>query len=124
MWTYHWDSDDRLTRISTPEGHRWIYLYDPLGRRVGKERRDTNGRVADRVEFVWDGDRPRHPVPEGASPRCCRAQHTAVRRSHQTDRASSPYRSSPSKVPMGTAFMFPGAGSSYADPVAHYPPGG
>ncbi|GAA2215818.1 hypothetical protein GCM10009850_112860 [Nonomuraea monospora] len=50
-WHYAWDADDRLTDLVTPDGSRWRYVYDPLGRRVAKERLDGT----DRVEFTWDG---------------------------------------------------------------------
>ncbi|WP_053174461.1 DUF6531 domain-containing protein [Nonomuraea sp. SBT364] len=50
-WHYTWDSDDRLTGVTTPDGTRWHYLYDPLGRRIAKQRADGTGRV----DFVWDG---------------------------------------------------------------------
>ncbi|MEV0820579.1 RHS repeat-associated core domain-containing protein [Nonomuraea rubra] len=50
-WRYTWDADDRLTELVTPDGSRWRYVYDPLGRRVAKERHDGT----DRVDFTWDG---------------------------------------------------------------------
>ncbi|NUR84695.1 MAG: RHS repeat protein [Nonomuraea sp.] len=50
-WRYSWDADDHLTGVVTPDGVRWRYLYDPLDRRVAKEREDGTGRV----DFVWDG---------------------------------------------------------------------
>ncbi|MGN9841530.1 RHS repeat-associated core domain-containing protein [Nonomuraea sp. H19] len=50
-WRYTWDADDRLTGVTTPDGATWRYLYDPLGRRVAKER--VNG--SERTDFVWDG---------------------------------------------------------------------
>ncbi|MEV0622953.1 DUF6531 domain-containing protein [Nonomuraea sp. NPDC050404] len=51
-WHYTWDADDRLTTVTTPDGTRWRYLYDPLGRRIAKERADGSQRT----DFVWDGD--------------------------------------------------------------------
>ncbi|MCX5604436.1 DUF6531 domain-containing protein [Streptomyces phaeochromogenes] len=56
-WTYAWDEEDRLTGTVTPEGRRWSYLYDPLGRRVAKELTDGSGNVVERTEFTWDGTR-------------------------------------------------------------------
>ncbi|MBZ6137588.1 hypothetical protein KVH06_11655 [Streptomyces olivaceus] len=56
-WTYTWDSDDRLTSLVTPDGAMWRYFYDPLGRRVAKERLDARGEVDEAVFFVWDGSR-------------------------------------------------------------------
>lgn len=55
-WRYEWDSEDRLRGVITPDGTHWRYSYDPLGRRVAKERLDQAGtEVVERVEFVWDG---------------------------------------------------------------------
>ncbi|WP_226961992.1 MULTISPECIES: RHS repeat-associated core domain-containing protein [Streptomyces] len=79
IWRYSWDAEDRLTAVVTPDGTRWRYGYDPLGRRVFKERlgveRTTSvtgaavdacvpgaeravrvrTRVVERVDFTWDG---------------------------------------------------------------------
>src|SRR5262249_34230248 len=44
-WQYAWDADDRLTGVTTPDGTRWSYLYDPIGRRIAKLRLDGD-RVA------------------------------------------------------------------------------
>ncbi|WP_407561291.1 RHS repeat-associated core domain-containing protein [Streptomyces sp. 184] len=55
-WRYEWDAEDRLTSVTTPDGARWRYTYDPLGRRVAKERMAPDGgTVVERVDFVWDG---------------------------------------------------------------------
>ena len=56
-WRYSWDSQDRLTEVVTPDGTRWRYRYDPLGRRTAKERLAEDGTVAQRTDFVWDGGR-------------------------------------------------------------------
>ncbi|WP_432107028.1 putative T7SS-secreted protein [Streptomyces sp. AA1529] len=48
-WRYEWDAEDRLTRVTTPDGAVWNYTYDPLGRRTAKSS-DT-----ERVDFTWDG---------------------------------------------------------------------
>ncbi|RNG30609.1 putative T7SS-secreted protein, partial [Streptomyces botrytidirepellens] len=37
-WHYTWDSEDRLTTVTTPDGTVWRYLYDPFGRRTTKQR--------------------------------------------------------------------------------------
>ncbi|MCP2099907.1 RHS repeat-associated core domain-containing protein [Actinosynnema pretiosum] len=55
VWTFGWDAEDRLTTASTPDGGRWRYHYDPMGRRVAKERLDPRGRPVERVDFSWDG---------------------------------------------------------------------
>ncbi|MGK5547108.1 putative T7SS-secreted protein [Streptomyces sp. URMC 127] len=54
-WRYEWDAEDRLTAVVTPDGTRWRYAYDPLGRRIAKERLTPAGEVAERVDFTWDG---------------------------------------------------------------------
>ncbi len=55
-WQYSWDAEDRLTRVVTPDGTVWRYLYDPLGRRIGKQRLAGNGvDVLEQVDFAWDG---------------------------------------------------------------------
>ncbi|MEU7136881.1 putative T7SS-secreted protein [Streptomyces sp. NPDC046261] len=55
-WRYEWDAEDRLTAVVTPDGTRWRYLYDPLGRRIAKQRLcGTTGEVAEQVDFTWDG---------------------------------------------------------------------
>ncbi|MFE9334929.1 putative T7SS-secreted protein [Streptomyces sp. NPDC006925] len=48
-WRYEWDAEDRLTRVTTPDGAVWNYAYDPLGRRTAKSS------DAERVDFTWDG---------------------------------------------------------------------
>ncbi|MEU6764695.1 RHS repeat-associated core domain-containing protein [Streptomyces sp. NPDC046853] len=52
-WHYEWDAEDRLTSVVTPDGTRWRYLYDPLGRRVSKQRVTEQG-VAEQTDFTWD----------------------------------------------------------------------
>ncbi|MGI5195186.1 putative T7SS-secreted protein [Streptomyces sp. CA-288835] len=55
-WRYEWDAEDRLTSVTTPEGTRWRYTYDPLGRRTAKLRLAADGEtVLERVDFTWDG---------------------------------------------------------------------
>ncbi|MCA1195768.1 DUF6531 domain-containing protein [Saccharopolyspora sp. 6V] len=54
-WRYFWDADDRLTGVLTPDGSRWRYRYDPLGRRVAKQRLGPGDRVLEQVDFTWDG---------------------------------------------------------------------
>ncbi|MFT2016465.1 putative T7SS-secreted protein [Streptomyces sp. 796.1] len=55
-WRYAWDPEDRLTDLTTPDGTRWRYTYDPLGRRIAKERLAADGEtVAERVDFTYDG---------------------------------------------------------------------
>ncbi|MFF7751333.1 putative T7SS-secreted protein [Streptomyces sp. NPDC007971] len=55
-WRYEWDAEDRLASVTTPDGTRWLYTYDPLGRRTAKLRLATDGEtVVERVDFTWDG---------------------------------------------------------------------
>ncbi|MFG3010714.1 putative T7SS-secreted protein [Streptomyces cinerochromogenes] len=55
-WRYSWDAEDRLTQVVTPDGTVWRYQYDPLGRRIGKQRIAENGvDVLEQVDFAWDG---------------------------------------------------------------------
>jgi RHS repeat-associated protein len=58
MWSYAWDSDDRLTDVTTPTGEHWHYVYDPVGRRTEK-RKLAEGRIGpvEKIEFTWDGYR-------------------------------------------------------------------
>ena len=55
VWEYTWDGEDRLTDVLTPDGTRWHYRYDPLGRRAAKERLTVGGDIAERTDFTWDG---------------------------------------------------------------------
>ncbi|MBT2467303.1 RHS repeat protein [Streptomyces sp. ISL-66] len=55
-WRYTWDSENRLTSVTTPDGTRWRYRYDPLGRRTAKQRLAADGEgVVEEVRFTWDG---------------------------------------------------------------------
>ncbi|MFD5765841.1 putative T7SS-secreted protein [Streptomyces sp. NPDC127049] len=55
-WRYEWDAEDRLASVVTPDGTRWRYRYDPLGRRTAKQRLTADGEgVAEEVRFSWDG---------------------------------------------------------------------
>ncbi|MFJ3225964.1 putative T7SS-secreted protein [Streptomyces sp. NPDC086783] len=55
-WRYTWDTENRLTSVTTPDGTRWRYRYDPLGRRTAKQRLAADGEsVAEEVRFTWDG---------------------------------------------------------------------
>ncbi|MFE3850487.1 putative T7SS-secreted protein [Streptomyces griseorubiginosus] len=55
-WRYEWDAEDRLTAVTTPDGTRWRYRYDPLGRRIAKQRLSPDDEsVLEQVDFTWDG---------------------------------------------------------------------
>jgi RHS repeat-associated protein len=50
-----WDAEDRLTGVVTPDGTSWRYLYDPLGRRMAKQRLADDGETPiEQVDFTWD----------------------------------------------------------------------
>ncbi|OIK23048.1 hypothetical protein VT52_034915 [Streptomyces malaysiense] len=53
-WTYTWNAEDRLTAVTTPDGSRWRYSYDPLGRRIAKSLLSDDGSPVEHVEFTWD----------------------------------------------------------------------
>ncbi|WP_409491110.1 DUF6531 domain-containing protein [Amycolatopsis sp. cmx-11-12] len=59
IWKYLWDGEDRLLAVLTPEGDQWWYRYDPIGRRIAKQRivtSATGARVAaESYEFTWSG---------------------------------------------------------------------
>ncbi|MCG8971126.1 putative T7SS-secreted protein [Streptomyces sp. CL12-4] len=55
-WRYSWDPENRLDSIVTPDGTRWNYRYDPLGRRTAKQRLADDGEtVLEETRFTWDG---------------------------------------------------------------------
>ncbi|WP_236792700.1 RHS repeat-associated core domain-containing protein [Amycolatopsis sp. GM8] len=54
-WSYEWNGEDRLVAVTTPDGQRWRYRYDALGRRVAKQRMTGDAVVAE-TRFVWDGE--------------------------------------------------------------------
>ncbi|MFI1510063.1 putative T7SS-secreted protein [Streptomyces sp. NPDC020597] len=55
-WRYEWDTENRLTSVTTPDGTRWRYRYDPLGRRTAKQRLASDGEsVVEETRFTWDG---------------------------------------------------------------------
>ncbi|MFQ3556957.1 RHS repeat-associated core domain-containing protein, partial [Streptomyces gramineus] len=57
VWRYEWDAEDRLTAATTPDGSRWRYTYDPLGRRTAKLLMGADGEtVLERTVFTWDGN--------------------------------------------------------------------
>ncbi|MFF4339382.1 RHS repeat-associated core domain-containing protein [Kitasatospora sp. NPDC001540] len=56
VWQYTWNAENRLTQVITPDGTRWRYLYDPLGRRIAKQRMsETGSAVVEQTDFTWDG---------------------------------------------------------------------
>ncbi|MER7741192.1 DUF6531 domain-containing protein, partial [Streptomyces sp. NPDC096538] len=63
-WTYTWDAEDRLTQVTTPDGRRWAYGYDGLGRRVAKRLLSDDGGTTEETAFTWDGS---HLVEQSSS---------------------------------------------------------
>ncbi|WP_206502385.1 RHS repeat-associated core domain-containing protein [Streptomyces chrestomyceticus] len=69
-WAFRWDAEDHLTEATTPTGDVWRYLYDPLGRRIAKQRISADRQtLVEQVHFVWDGSTlaEQTVVREGAS---------------------------------------------------------
>jgi RHS repeat-associated protein len=55
-WSYRWNADDQLVRLTDPDGKEWHYEYDPFGRRIAK-------RCGDEItKFYWDGNVIIHEV--------------------------------------------------------------
>ncbi|MDQ0601641.1 YD repeat-containing protein [Streptomyces canus] len=55
-WRYIWDGEDHLVAAVTPDGTRWRYRYDALGRRIAKQRLAADGEtVVEQTDFTWDG---------------------------------------------------------------------
>ena len=55
--TYTWDAENRLTRVTLPDGTTWSYRYDPLGRRIAKAHHAADGTSLETIGFAWDGPR-------------------------------------------------------------------
>ncbi|MGW7618313.1 DUF6531 domain-containing protein [Streptomyces antimycoticus] len=65
-WTYTWNAEDRLTDATTPDGDHWHYTYDPLGRRISKQRLADDGTIAESTDFTWEDTRlAEQSTPEG-----------------------------------------------------------
>lgn len=65
QWSYAWDAEDRLTRVTTPDSAVWQYAYDALGRRIAKRRSASDGTVAEEILFTWDDVRLAEQVSTG-----------------------------------------------------------
>jgi RHS repeat-associated protein len=66
-WRFEWNDDSRLTGVTTPDGQRWRYRYDALGRRICKQRMDGAGRIAEQTQFTWDGANLAEEVRDGGT---------------------------------------------------------
>lgn len=52
---YVWNDLHQLVGVTTPDGVRWRYVYDPFGRRVAKQRLGPDGAISEETRFAWDG---------------------------------------------------------------------
>ncbi|MFJ8853414.1 putative T7SS-secreted protein [Streptomyces sp. NPDC102437] len=93
-WRYEWDAEDRLTAVTAPDGTRWRYTYDPLGRRVSKQRLDAdNETVVEQTTFVWDGTTLCEQTtrsPQLPNPITLTWDHAGLRPLTQTERIALP----------------------------------
>ncbi|MFF8428281.1 putative T7SS-secreted protein [Streptomyces sp. NPDC016566] len=93
-WRYEWDAEDRLTAVTTPDGTRWHYTYDPLGRRTAKLRLAADGEtVVERVDFTWDGTtlcEQTTTSPDLPDPVTLTWDHQGLRPIAQTERITAP----------------------------------
>jgi RHS repeat-associated protein len=55
-WRYTWDADSRLYSVALPDGTKWHYQYDPVGRRIGKRHLSADGKLMEQTQFSWDGE--------------------------------------------------------------------
>jgi RHS repeat-associated protein len=92
-WRYEWDAEDRLTSVTTPDGTRWRYTYDPLGRRNAKLRLAPDGEtVVERVDFTWDATtlcEQTTTSPELPNPVTLTWDHQGLRPIAQTERITA-----------------------------------
>jgi RHS repeat-associated protein len=92
-WRYEWDTEDRLKSVVTPDGTRWRYTYDPLGRRAAKLRLAADGEtVVERVDFTWDGTtlcEQTTTSPELPNPVTLTWDHQGLRPIAQTERITA-----------------------------------
>ncbi|WP_187794956.1 RHS repeat-associated core domain-containing protein [Paracoccus amoyensis] len=68
IWKMAWDANDRLVRLTTPDGAVWRYEYDALGRRIRRMRVIDGGQTT-RSPDDWsvpDDTDPPVPAPGSA----------------------------------------------------------
>ncbi|OXM49394.1 rhs protein [Amycolatopsis thailandensis] len=95
IWRYEWDARNRLTGLTTPDGRRWRYRYDPLGRRTAKELLGPDGQVVEEVRFVWDGNaliEQAHTGPSGVTVTTWERRPDTEEPVTQTDQAAGSVR--------------------------------
>lgn len=89
-WHYEWDAEDRLVSVATPDGQKWRYSYDVLGRRIAKIRVAEDGQTAlEQIRFTWDGAILCEQVHEGEGlphPVSLTWDHDGLRPISQTER--------------------------------------
>ncbi len=63
IWRMAWNGEDRLVRLSAPDGSVWHYDYDALGRRVrrlkvvaGRRDEEIDLQPGEGRAYQWDGD--------------------------------------------------------------------
>ncbi|KOU67230.1 type IV secretion protein Rhs, partial [Streptomyces sp. MMG1533] len=92
-WRYEWDAEDRLKSVTTPDGTRWRYTYDPLSRRTAKLRLAADGEtVAERIDFTWDGTtlcEQTTTSPQLPNPVTLTWEHQGLRPIAQTERITA-----------------------------------
>ncbi|MFJ9370950.1 putative T7SS-secreted protein [Nocardia sp. NPDC101769] len=54
IWQYRYNAFDQLTDVRKPDGQRWRYTYDAIGRRTTKQHLDSDGIVLQHADFAWD----------------------------------------------------------------------
>jgi RHS repeat-associated protein len=55
LWRYAFNAEDQLTGVTTPDGTHWRYHYDPLGRRINKQRLSPDATtIIEQIDFTWD----------------------------------------------------------------------
>ncbi|MFF6904915.1 putative T7SS-secreted protein [Streptomyces sp. NPDC012389] len=95
-WRFTWDAEDHLTSARTPDGSHWRYLYDPLGRRIAKQRLTDGDAIAEEVQFTWDGTLLCEQVTKAAdftNPIALTWDYAGLRPLTQTERVLSPCES-------------------------------
>ncbi|MFK0117201.1 DUF6531 domain-containing protein [Streptomyces sp. NPDC090994] len=89
-WRYTWDAEDRLTSVTTPDGTLWRYLYDPLGRRLAKQRMAADQTtVVEETRFTWDGTtlvEQTSNIPDAPEAICLTWEHDGVTPVSQAER--------------------------------------
>ncbi|WP_020672063.1 DUF6531 domain-containing protein [Amycolatopsis nigrescens] len=89
-WHYVWDADDRLVEVVTPDGTRWRYRYDAIGRRIAKQRVAPDGSVAEQVDFAWDGSVLAEQTHDGTRSTTWNYQPNSARPVTQVERGRRP----------------------------------